>query len=357
MYDPFARGPRPVGVRSLELADAPGRSPLAVEVWYPAAPAFAGRDLDAAHRDRFEVAPGLPATTQDAVRDAEPAEGPLPLVVFSHGALSHRRAGTQLCTQLASHGYAVASADHAGSTLGDLLADLAQGGAGERRVDMPLSQASRPREVSFLIDRLLAGDCAALRGRLAPGPVGVCGISFGGWTALAVSAADPRVGASLPIVPAYGKGPLATEQLPLELDGWGRDVPTLILAAERDALIALAELRRLHAELRCTRRLVVLLNAGHVHFTDGAAARHELLRMQFKSGQMPPAPGVDFVALGESMRPFSEHCSAETGADTLRALGTAHMDAWLRGSSDARAFLGEDLANAFAARGIGIEAA
>ena len=41
-YDPFARGPFPVGVRTLELARG-GRS-LPVELWYPATDEYAGKD-------------------------------------------------------------------------------------------------------------------------------------------------------------------------------------------------------------------------------------------------------------------------------------------------------------------------
>src|SRR6185295_7996414 len=59
-YDPFARGPYPVGVRTLSATDASrAQRFLPIEVWYPATDAFAGRDLDAATKDHFELLPGF----------------------------------------------------------------------------------------------------------------------------------------------------------------------------------------------------------------------------------------------------------------------------------------------------------
>ena len=56
-YDPFARGPHPVGVVTLELSD-PARSRFVpTEVWYPAAESARGQDLDAATQDSYEVLP------------------------------------------------------------------------------------------------------------------------------------------------------------------------------------------------------------------------------------------------------------------------------------------------------------
>ena len=365
MSDWVARGAHPVGVRTAELEEAPGGSFLTLELWYPAAEAHRGQDLDDASQDEFAVLPGLPATRQQAVRDAAPADQPLPLVVYSHGATSHRRAGTELCTHLASHGYAVASVDHTGSTVMDMVADLATGSAqstrsdGSPRLDMLRSAANRPKEVSHAVDRLMEGVVPELEGAFDPDRIGACGVSFGGWTTLAVNSRDARFRASFAIVPAFGSGPLGTSGLEalLDLTDWGRDVPTLVLAAEEDALIMVGELRRLHRELRGQKRLVILREAGHVHFVDAAEERHEMLRKQFKSGLMPSSEGIDFVALGESIKPFSQHCSAEQGADVVRGLGLAHMNAHLREDPDARAFLQGDLARTFAARSIDVEVA
>src|SRR5262245_20769466 len=71
-YDPFARGPLAVEVRSFEAYDKERDRLFPCEVWQP------------------ETEPG-------------------PLVVYSHHSLGHRRRATFLCEHLASHGYVVAA--------------------------------------------------------------------------------------------------------------------------------------------------------------------------------------------------------------------------------------------------------
>ena len=77
-YDPFARGPFPAGVRTVH--ERRGPRPLPIEVWYPATDANAGKDVAAATRDTYELLPGLPPVSQDAVRDATARPGRFPLV-------------------------------------------------------------------------------------------------------------------------------------------------------------------------------------------------------------------------------------------------------------------------------------
>jgi predicted dienelactone hydrolase len=361
-YDPFSRGAAPVGVRSIELVDAArGGRRLPLELWYPADAKHAGQDLADATRDRFTVAPGLPEAAQRALRGAEPASGRFPLVAYFHGATGHRREATELCTHLASHGYLVASPDFTGNTMADMLADLAAGGRGEPRLaPMDRSAADRPLDAKLVIDRVLGGAEPALAARVDPERVGACGISFGGWTTLALNSIDRRPKASFPIVPAWGKGPVKTETLQalVRLDDWGRPVPSFVLAAERDALILLAGLRELHRELRPPKRLAVLKNAGHLHFADNAEQGHEMLRAMWKSGSFPAAgDDIDLAAIAEASRPFAELCPAAHGTAVVQALCLAHMDAHLKGSAEASAFLEADLARSFAARGIDLEVA
>src|SRR5690606_17664657 len=93
-YDPFTRGPRPVGVRTLDALDASRGRRLPIELWYPAHQRHAGRDTAPGTRDTYELMPGLPPVHQDAVRDAEAEPGEYPLVAFSHGFGGHRRQST-----------------------------------------------------------------------------------------------------------------------------------------------------------------------------------------------------------------------------------------------------------------------
>jgi predicted dienelactone hydrolase len=166
--DPVVRGPFAVGVRTTDLVDPERERPLAVETWYPADAAHAGADLATDTKDRYRLIPGLPHTTQDAVRDARPATGRFPLVAFSHGFGSHRRQSTFLCTHLASHGYVVAAVDHTGNTTIDMF-EMTM--AVRRGAVLPDALSTlqtfidaRPRDVRFTIDRVLDGTA----GQVAP---------------------------------------------------------------------------------------------------------------------------------------------------------------------------------------------
>src|SRR6266516_4776950 len=111
-YDPFDRGPFPVGVVTVQAPD-PARDRLfPCEIWYPAAAHHAGQDLAPDSRDLVAARPDDTPRARAAVRDAEPRPGTYPLVVFSHHGGGHRRSATFLCTHLSSHGYVVAALDH-----------------------------------------------------------------------------------------------------------------------------------------------------------------------------------------------------------------------------------------------------
>lgn len=355
-YDPFTRGPLPVGVRSLELADeARGRS-LPVELWYPAGDAHAGRDLDEATQDRYRWLAALPPVAQQAVRDAAPRPGRCPLVVFSHGFAGHRRQSTHLCTHLASHGYLVAAVDHPGNTTLDVVQRVlelrVEGGALDPRDFLEGPIEDRPRDVRFAIDRLLDGAGGAHAGLPEPDPerVGLCGHSFGGWTALVASGRDPRVRAALALAPAGGASRLPAELIAKGLDlDWEREIPTLFVAAEDDTLCPLDGILEIRRQTRGARGIAVLANADHFHFCDRAEQIHEFFRASLVT--MPP--GVDLEVLRRA-RPAAELCPGEHAYRCTRALGLALMDAHLADDPQAEAFLAGDLVSALAAREVAI---
>lgn len=331
VYDPFARGHHPVGVATVELVDAARDRRLSVEVWYPADAAHAGADLDPARRDRYTLLPGFPEPWQLAVRDATPAAGPRPLVVFSHGFAGHRRQSTFFTTHLASHGYVVVSADHAGNTFVDLMTDRSRAIAEVWRSSM----AARPLDVRFLID-------AAAGGKLGipaeTARVGITGHSFGGWTSVRSVADEPRLAAVVALAPAIGV-PGLRDALDL---AWTRPVPTLVIAAARDSIVALDTVERTFAELAPPADLVVLADTDHLHFCDNAKLVHE----QFRA--MP----FQLVPLGQPLPPFAELAPAAAGLDATSGLGLAHLDAHVRDHTDARAWLDGSLAAKLAASGI-----
>jgi dienelactone hydrolase len=346
-YDPFARGPYAVGVRTFQWTDAArDQRVLPVEVWYPATDAHRGADVAVATRDQYELIPGFPPGWQEAVRDAAARGDRAPLVIFSHGFGGHRRQSTFLCTHLASHGYVVASMDHTGNTIVETMQAILAKQMGEPQPDIdvlvPPLMAARPPDASFVIDRLVAGVDGVPAVDAAR--IGMTGHSFGGWTTLMTVGRDARIRAALPLAPAGGWSPLPTEPLSAALDfAWERDVPTLYLVADRDTLLPLRGMHELHGRTRGSKRMVVLENADHMHFCDRIEEIHELFRM------MPPPV---FDSLVQDILPIAQLCAPDSAYDFTRGLGLAHMDAHVRGVEAAAAFLAGDLAATLAARNV-----
>lgn len=349
-YDPFARGPLPVGVQSLDLTDASRQRPLPVEVWYPAADAHRGQDLGEATRDNYELLPGFPAVWQEAARDAAARPGSYPLVMFSHGFGGHRRQTTFLCAHLASHGYVVAAVDHTGNTITDIMQMMLQAQMG---TPPPQTAASlrefieaRPADVIFVLDQLLAGAVPAVAPLIDRERIGVAGHSFGGWTTLMV-ARDRRIRAALPLAPAGGWTSMPAQPLIDALDlNWGRDVPTLFLVAEKDTLLPLRGMREIFERTHATKRMVVLRNADHMHFCDRIAEVHEMFRM------MPPPDA--FTDIAKHVPPIGELAPPEHGYLFVRGLGLAHMDAVLKGDESAARLLSRAAA-AMGERGVAVD--
>jgi len=362
-YDPFARGPHPVGVRSHTWTDESRDRALPVEVWYPATDAHRGQDLDSEHQDRFRTMPMAPEGQQAAVRDAEARGEPVALVVFSHGFGGERRQTTHFCTHLASHGYAVASMDHVGNTTADMLQQGMAAASGTDAPDpfelMERLIADRPADASFVIDQMLAGAGGI---PVDAERIGITGHSFGGWTTLQTAGKDARIRAALPLAPAGGESPMTAsldraEPIGAALDlAWSRDVPTLFLVADRDTLLPLAGMRGLIERTPGPRRAIVLTEADHFHFCDGVEQMHDLFRMMgpMMSGS-GPLSAVDAKTMFEEMKPAAELCPAEHAYALIQGLGLAHMDAHLREHAGATTWIDGDLVALLAARGIRAE--
>jgi len=345
-YDPFARGVHPVGVRTTE-ARRDDRT-LGIEIWYPATDAHAGQDTVDPTRDRYELMPGLPPVTQDALRDAAPRAGRFPLVAFSHGYGGHRRQSTFLCTHLASHGYVVAAVDHTGNTIVEALQDMLNVQTGGAPADpqeiIPRFVDARPKDASFLIDRMLAGT-GDVAGMIDADRIGISGHSFGGWTTLVTTARDRRIRAALPLAPAGGASDLPVAPLEDGMDlAFGRAVPTLYIVADQDTLLPLRGVRGLYGRTPAPKRMVVLTDTDHLHFLDRADENHEMFRLVPQRGLFE-----DIVKL---MKPIAELVPGEHAAIAVRGLGLAHMDAALKGDAAAAALLAGDVAATLAARGV-----
>ncbi len=354
-YDPFSRGPHPAGVRSIELEDESRGRTLPVELWYPATEAHAGQDLSEETQDQYTLMPALPPVRQDAARDAALSAGRFPLVAFSHGFGGHRRQTTHFCTHLASHGYVVASVDHAGNTMTDVMQLALSLQAGGEPPD-PITLLgefieARPADVSFAIDQVLA-NAGGVAAAIDPERIGMTGHSFGGWTTLAVTGRDARIRAALPLAPAGGKTALPADPLGDALDfAWRRDVPTLYLVADRDSLLPLEGMHELLEKTPGTKRMVVLKDSDHLHFCDRVEQTHEMFRAIIAT--VPER--VAFASVAKGIPPISEFCSGENAYDFLRGLGLAHMDSHLKQDGAARDFLAGDLEAHLAGRGVKVE--
>lgn len=286
-----ARGPHPVGVRTLEVPDPgdPARR-LPVDVWYPTAPGLAGRDLAGTAPHPFQQ-------PHHALPDAPPVPGRHPLLGFSHGNSGLRRQSTFLTTHLASHGFVVAAPDHVGNTFAEMLRLDEEA---RRRVHFE-ARRSRPRDLVATLDAVL-GD-AQLAGCVDPGRVGVFGHSYGGYTALKMARRDPRVRAVCGLAPAsepfVGRKAFEPGELPLD-----RGVPSLLVAAMDDVLVDLeTSVHPLFERLAAPRALVGVADSDHFHFCDGIPLLHGMHEQNLRPQQPRPArPLAELVPEGRMHR-------------------------------------------------------
>ncbi len=189
-----------VGHRTCLFVDArrAGRTFVA-EAWYPAE--AAGATL-AAPRTRYELLPGMGFEAVSAV-EAEPGEGPFPLVIWSHGRTGMRFANSLLCEAIAGRGHVVIALDHPGDTLADSLLGTA--------VDDRTNELQRLEDGRFVLDQVLGSetqvDDPALRAAIDATQIVAAGHSYGAYTALGSVAghhgvaADTRVRAAIGVEP------------------------------------------------------------------------------------------------------------------------------------------------------------
>ena len=315
-------GPYPVGIRTLALSDPSRRNvagtgprPVTVEIYYPStAAAVAGHPKDVA------TVLGIPVVVTPAYRDvALAADGPYPLVLFSHGNNGLRIQSFFFAAHLASHGYVVVSPDHHGNTFVDTLADT---------VDLQ-SATNRPLDMRFLIDTVLAADAEPgnfFAGAIDAERIGMSGHSFGGYTTFALAGGatglgtftEPRIKAILPQAPA---APFPDEFFA------GITVPTLIIGGSIDETTpAPQDQQRPFDHLPAGAAVVAyanLVDAGHFTFSDFCEVPRTLLG--FLGG------------FEEACEP--RHLPWRHAHDITNYLALNFFDATLRGDADALARL------------------
>ncbi len=280
---PESPGPYPVGVTTIQMRDESRTDPalnaprpLLVEVWYPAAESARGgtpakfTDFFMGGKDlqmntiltiafRFNIAEMDKHFKTLAIRDGEIADGKFPLLIFSHGNGGMRSQSTFWCDHMASHGYIVVAPDHtrnacATSFEGKVI-PYDKEGRGQAALD-------RPKDVSFLIDQLgqLNGDAKSrFFGKVDLENIGVAGHSFGGFTAMAAAAQDPRIDA---IAPMAGVVPESITASPR---------PLLLFVATEDDTIGEkgnAGARTYFEATSAPKYLVEFKDGGHYTFSD-----------------------------------------------------------------------------------------
>ena len=191
------------------------------------------------------------------LRDAKMRRGRFPLIVFSHGTCGLPTESTYLTMALAREGFVVAAPPHPGNTANEAPGCL----SGSVFID---SAVNRVPDVRFVIDSMLAESertGSRFARRLRPDAIGMSGLSFGGFTALLATQLEPRVVATLSLVPggtsALGADPIA--------------VPTMVIGSERDTVVTFAESERAYAKLEGPRFLIELLAANHLSVVDSCS--------------------------------------------------------------------------------------
>jgi predicted dienelactone hydrolase len=341
-YDPFARGRFPVGVRTIQALDVARNRLFPCEIWYPAAPQYAGQDFAPGTQDVFTVPARDTSRRQFAVRNAVSQAGTYPLIIYSHPSAYHRRAATFLCTHLASHGYLVAALNHS-ELVAPELARKDDETDEQRAARAEAWIANRVPDIRFLLDHLLSSPWDA-QAHVDAARVGAVGHSFGGWTVLAATEVDGRIRSVVALAPAGSSHP-KPGILPVKLAfSWGRDVPALYLVAEDDTMTPLAGMYELYERTPAAKQMVILRRADHSHFMDDIEREHEAVRKMPFTGALAWIP--------KEMRPIAELCSGEQAHLFVRGLTLCHMDATLKRREDAQRFLLSDIKAELAARGV-----
>ena len=185
---------RPLGHRSTTLVDGDRADRLVpVDAWFPAATNPSGPAAT------YEILPGV-GFTAAGTADATIADGPHPLVLWSHGRTATRSSYVLFCEALAARGFIVLAPEHAGDALADWLAGAA--------VDDATNEANRIGDAHFVLNQFLGfggapgadPSIAAIAPHVDADRVAAMGHSYGGFTALAVGggvAAHPSVRAVL----------------------------------------------------------------------------------------------------------------------------------------------------------------
>lgn len=241
-------GPYPVGITTLALETGP-----LVEVWYPAVQGTTGTDTYDMREFTPEAVQALltgdadSTFTIEAGRDADAAQGPFPVVLFSHGSAGIRQQSSFLTSHLASWGMVVASPDHPSRDLNSRL-----GGGPAEPTD---SVDDLLGTLALLGDQNLVGPLA---GRMDLDAVGAVGHSAGGGTVL-TAANDPAIDGYVSMASGVPRSDDAPA-LPAK--------PSFFLAGSLDAVVPPERTRAAFEVAPAPTLLWIIEGVGHNGFDD-----------------------------------------------------------------------------------------
>ncbi|WP_421121373.1 alpha/beta hydrolase family protein [Aquihabitans daechungensis] len=235
-------------------------------IWYPADAAAAE-----APTETFDIAsllsPELQAKVEaelrpqyeiDAHVGAEPAaDGPYPVVLFSHGYAGFPEQSADLVTHLASWGFVVIAPDHVERSLSGLLGTAAKG----------VAPREDPEVLSASLDAAIADgedEASPLHDLLDLDKVAVTGHSAGASAAYLTASSEDRVKAFISYSVGTGRpdedGKVVERPVP--------DVPGMIMLGTKDGIIEPAASEAVYEGMEAPKYLVEIADAGHLVFSD-----------------------------------------------------------------------------------------
>jgi pimeloyl-ACP methyl ester carboxylesterase len=206
------------------------------------------------------------------------ADGPFPVVLHSHGFSGNLRFGNLHNAQVASWGYVVAAVDHPERGVVSILESFVSGGEGGDRPDEYLDSDQLIAGLDLLAEETET-DGSPLAGVVDAEQVATEGHSAGG-SASGTAAYDDRVDLWLGQAPGTPLAPDTDLTEFADADGQGfdseallaatepPDVPSMIIAAEGDTVIPLANVQQIEDWLAAPKRLAVIAGSGHAAFVE-----------------------------------------------------------------------------------------
>ena len=330
---PARSGTYAVGHDTISIPDPATGKTISADLWYPAADGATGTPT------RYSLLPTAYFDSKVAIEKAPINNaGSFPFVVYSHGSGGQSFVASFLTEDIASHGYVVLSANHAGNTAADQLLgtsvpedqnDFLRPNVVEAEINWALAQASGS-----------ASAYPALKGAIDEKRIGLVGHSYGGYTALATvgghtgpagtTKPDPRIKA------VVGQAPYTRRLSDSELAGI--KIPVMLMVGTKDITTTLAKDSQRPFDLITGPPvvLVVMTDAAHQSFTDVCMYLDEIPKL-------PAAPAAVAAAIqvqategcGEGFMPYARDMELSTG------LTVAFLNEFVAGTPDASWFSGK----------------